>query len=123
MDLELREEDLAFREEVRTFLDTNLTPELRAAGARTTSVFCEPRYTLPWQRILHARGWAAPSWPKEYGGPGWSEVQRSTFAANQAYVNGRLRRTLAMAAMLPWMVIKFGNPDSAAAMAQSLSVP
>ena len=84
MDLELREEDLAFREEVRTFLDTNLTPELRAAGARTTSVFCEPRYTLPWQRILHARGWAAPSWPKEYGGPGWSEVQRSIFAAECA---------------------------------------
>jgi alkylation response protein AidB-like acyl-CoA dehydrogenase len=84
MDLELRDEDLAFRDEVRTFLDENLTPELRAAGARVTSVFCEPRYSLPWQRILHARGWAAPSWPKEYGGPGWSEVQRSIFAAECA---------------------------------------
>src|SRR5512141_2801218 len=84
MNLELRDEDLAFRDEVRAFLDANLTPALRAAGARTTSVFCEPRYTLPWQRILHARGRAAPSWPKEYGGPGWSEVQRSIFAAECA---------------------------------------
>ena len=63
------------------FLDASLTPELREAGRRMTSVFCNKRYSLPWQRILHARGWAAPSWPKEYGGPGWNETQRSIFAA------------------------------------------
>jgi len=84
MDLELRDEDLAFQAEVRAFLDENLTPELKRAGERLTSVFCEPRYSLPWQRILHARGWAAPSWPKEYGGPGWSDVQRAIFAAECA---------------------------------------
>ncbi|MBI1196282.1 MAG: acyl-CoA dehydrogenase [Phenylobacterium sp.] len=84
MDLELSQADLAFQAEVRAFLDENLTPELRAAGARLTSVFCEPRFSLPWQRILHARGWAAPAWPKEYGGPGWTEVQRAIFAAECA---------------------------------------
>lgn len=84
MDLELSPQDLAFRDEVRAFLDANLTPELRRAGERLTSVFCEPRYSLPWQRILHARGWAAPAWPKAYGGPGWSEVQRAIFAAECA---------------------------------------
>ncbi|WP_293677238.1 acyl-CoA dehydrogenase family protein, partial [uncultured Phenylobacterium sp.] len=80
----MRDEDLAFRDEVRTFLDEHLTPELRQAAARTTSVFTEPRYSLPWQRILHARGWVAPSWPVEYGGTGWNEVQRSIFAAECA---------------------------------------
>jgi len=84
MDLELRDEDLAFQAEVRAFLDENLTPELKRAGERLTSVFCEPRYSLPWQRILHARGWAAPSWPKEYGGPGWNDVRRAIFAAECA---------------------------------------
>jgi acyl-CoA dehydrogenase len=81
MDLDLIPADLAFRDEVRAFLEESLTPELRRAGARQTSVFIEPRYSLPWQKILHARGWAAPSWPKEYGGPGWSESQRHIFAA------------------------------------------
>ena len=84
MNLELRDEDLSFRDEVRAFLDANLTPELRVAAARTTSVFCDPQYSLSWQRILHARGWAAPSWPVEHGGPGWNEVQRSIFAAECA---------------------------------------
>ena len=81
MDLELTAADLAFRDEIRAFLAQTLPPELRQAGRRLTSVFCDPAYTLPWQRILHARGWAAPSWPREYGGPGWSATQRSIFAA------------------------------------------
>ena len=35
--------------------------------------------TVRWQRILNARGWAAFNWPKEYGGPGWTPVQRMIF--------------------------------------------
>ncbi len=65
----------------RFFLDEALTPELREAGRRATSVFMDKRYSLPWQKILHAKGWVAPSWPKAYGGPGWTEMQRHIFAA------------------------------------------
>src|SRR3546814_3979628 len=32
------------------------------------------------QKKLHARGWGAPSWPREYGGCEWSAVQRYLFA-------------------------------------------
>lgn len=60
MNLDLTAEDVAFRYEVRTFLEKNLTPDLAAAGRLATSVFIEPEFTLPWQRILHARGWVAP---------------------------------------------------------------
>jgi acyl-CoA dehydrogenase len=70
----------AFRATVQAFLDTALTPELRAAGRRMTSYFCDPRDSLPWQRILHAKGWAAPAWPVAYGGTGWSEAERAIFA-------------------------------------------
>ena len=84
MHLDLAPEDLAFRDEVRGFLESALTPELREVGRRATSVFTDKRHSLAWQKILHARGWAAPSWPKEYGGPGWNEMQRSIFAAECA---------------------------------------
>src|SRR5271156_2973239 len=76
MDLALGPADLAFRDEVRAFLDEHLTPELRAAGRAATSVFIEPRHSLPWQRILHAKGWVAPSWPTDHGGAGVNEMQR-----------------------------------------------
>jgi alkylation response protein AidB-like acyl-CoA dehydrogenase len=84
MNLDLTAEDLAFQAEVREFLETSLTPELRQAGRRATSVFMDKDYSLAWQKILHTRGWVAPSWPVEYGGPGWDEMQRHIFAAECA---------------------------------------
>jgi acyl-CoA dehydrogenase len=84
MNLDLSPEELAFRDEVRAFLDASLTPELREAGRRATSVFMEKRYSLAWQKILHAKGWVAPSWPKEYGGTGWSDMQRYIWSAECA---------------------------------------
>jgi len=76
----LSPEDAAFREEVRAFLDRALTPELRHAGTLMTSVYCDHEAQLEWQALLHRQGWAAPSWPVEYGGCGWSAVQRYIFA-------------------------------------------
>ncbi|MEO7690279.1 MAG: acyl-CoA dehydrogenase family protein [Sphingomonas sp.] len=34
---------------------------------------------MRWQAILDQRGWATPAWPTEYGGPGWSPLQRVHF--------------------------------------------
>ena len=113
MDLELSAEDLTFRDEVRAFLDANLTPELRAAGAGLTSVFCEPRYSLPWQRILHARGWVAPSWPKEYGGPGWNEVQRAIFSAECARAGAPSLAPMGLKMVGP-VIMGYGTPEQKA---------
>src|SRR6201994_2040613 len=38
-----------------------------------------PEEVVRWQRILNAKGWAALSWPREWGGPGWSAIQRMIF--------------------------------------------
>ena len=84
MDLELSAADLAFRDEARAFLADNLPPELQAAGRAATSVFMDRRHSLAWQAILHAKGWVAPSWPVEYGGAGWTDMQRYIFASECA---------------------------------------
>lgn len=72
-------EDAAFRAEVRAFLADKLTPAIRAAGSRMTSVYADHTAQMAWQAILHERGWAAPAWPREYGGAGWSVTQRHIF--------------------------------------------
>ncbi|ODT89621.1 acyl-CoA dehydrogenase family protein [Phenylobacterium sp. SCN 70-31] len=113
MDLELTAGDLAFRDEVRVFLDAHLTPELRAAGVALTSVFCDPRYSLPWQRILHAKGWVAPSWPREYGGPGWSEVQRAIFAAECARAGAPNLAPMGLKMVGP-VIMGYGTPEQKA---------
>ncbi|MGZ6019864.1 MAG: acyl-CoA dehydrogenase family protein [Phenylobacterium sp.] len=74
----------AFRDEVRAFLDAELTPAMRRDARRMTSVYAPHDLCMAWQAILHARGWAAPAWPVEHGGCGWSAAQRYIFATELA---------------------------------------
>ncbi len=80
MQLAWSQDDLKFRDEVRAFLASELTPELRAAAAGMTSVYAPPHISLAWQQKLHAKGWVAPSWPIEWGGCDWSVARRYIFA-------------------------------------------
>jgi alkylation response protein AidB-like acyl-CoA dehydrogenase len=84
MDLSFSADDLAFRQEVRTFFESRLTPELRRAGELMTSVYAAPEIAREWQSILHRQGWAAPAWPKAHGGCGWTPVQYMIFAEERA---------------------------------------
>ncbi|MFZ5671126.1 MAG: acyl-CoA dehydrogenase family protein [Pseudomonadota bacterium] len=113
MNLDLTPEELAFRDEVRAFLDANLTPELRQAGRMTTSVFSDRRYNVPWHRILAARGWAAPAWPVEYGGPGWTEMQRHIFAAECVRAGTPALSPMGLRMVGP-CIMKYGTPEQKA---------
>ncbi|QXU53978.1 acyl-CoA dehydrogenase family protein [Rhodococcus sp. LW-XY12] len=79
MELAWSEADAAFRDEVRSFLEEKLTPEVRRAGRLATSVYSDHEASMEWQRILHERGWAAPAWPVEYGGCDWTQTQHYIF--------------------------------------------
>lgn len=79
MELRLSDEEITFRDEVRQLLAEELTDELKAATAKTTTVFADRDIALEWQRILHKRGWAGVSWPEEFGGTGWDSTKRYIF--------------------------------------------
>ena len=72
--------DEAFRAEIRVFLESVLTDEIREAGRKKTSIWQEPVSANAWQQILYKKGWLVPDWPVEYGGTGWSLTQRYIFA-------------------------------------------
>jgi alkylation response protein AidB-like acyl-CoA dehydrogenase len=76
MELSLSSEEAAFRDEVRAFIAENYPAEMRVANPETD---LSKEQMLLWHRILHRKGWIAPLWPKEYGGPGWSITQRFIF--------------------------------------------
>ncbi len=77
MDLRFTPEELAFRDELRGFIRDNLPADIR--DKVRLGYPAEKEDTRRWQRILNKRGWAAYSWPKEWGGPGWTPVQRMMF--------------------------------------------
>ena len=79
MDLRFTAEDEQFRTEVQDFLASKLTPDMREATRRTTTVFADKALAMRWQKILVEKGWAVPAWPKEYGGTDWTPTQKYVF--------------------------------------------
>ena len=64
MDLTFSDKETAFRDELRTWLaDNKPGPEPEGEESRWA-------YRRDWQRQLFDGGWAAPSWPSEFGGRG-----------------------------------------------------
>jgi alkylation response protein AidB-like acyl-CoA dehydrogenase len=76
VELQLSSEDAAFRDEVRGFIAENYPMEMRVPNPETD---LSKEQMLLWHRILYKKGWIAPLWPKQYGGPGWSITQRFLF--------------------------------------------
>lgn len=113
MDIDFAPEDLDFRDEVRAFFDENLTDELRQAGQLATSIWIDPTYSLAWQRILHEKGWAAPAWPVEHGGPGWSDMQRYLYSLECARASTPLAAPMGLAMVGP-CIMGYGTDEQKA---------
>ena len=77
MDFQPEPELEAFRQEVRAWIRENLPPDLARTGWR--DYHYDREAVRAWTRILNAKGWAAPHWPKDYGGPGWTPIQSFVF--------------------------------------------
>jgi alkylation response protein AidB-like acyl-CoA dehydrogenase len=81
MDVSFSPEEEAFRQEVRSFIEHNFTPEMR--DAMGDDVRSKDSY-LAWHKALYKQGWVAPHWPKQYGGTGWNVTQRYIFNEESA---------------------------------------
>jgi alkylation response protein AidB-like acyl-CoA dehydrogenase len=77
MNLELAPQEQAFRTQVQAFLADHLPRAL--ADKVLLGKQLDKDDIVAWQRILHAHGWGAPSWPRQFGGTGWSPVEQHIF--------------------------------------------
>ena len=77
MELHYTENELAFREQVRAFTQSNLPSDIRNKVLGHQRV--EKDDFVRWHRILNAQGWGAPTWPKQFGGTGWNALERLIF--------------------------------------------
>src|SRR5438270_2009235 len=110
MDLSFNAEERAFQDEVRGFIAKNLTEEMKRATALTPSVFSDPDIGTAWQRALHARGWGAPGWPVEHGGPDWTPAQRWIFETESALAGVPSVNVMGVKMVGP-VIIGFGSPE------------
>ena len=69
--------DIEFEQTVSAFIAEYLDPAIQQRVANSMSI--DKAMQDDWTRKLAAVGWAAPNWPVEYGGTGWSMRRRHQF--------------------------------------------
>ena len=106
MDLEFTEQEHAFRDEVRSFLKEKLPRDVAETVARNRELTREQ--VLRWQSILNEKGWVAAAWPKEYGGTGWSVVERHILSEECALSSAPRIPPFGLNMLGP-VLIKFGS--------------
>ncbi len=85
MDVSFTQEELDFRAEVRAFFEDDFPPGILDKQRRGIPLSREDY--VSWHKAAYQRGWAAPNWPVEYGGTGWTAVQKYIFEDEQARAN------------------------------------
>jgi len=108
MDLSFSAADREFREEVQLFLREHLPLELAAKvheGRKLAKSDMEA-----WHAILNARGWLANHWPVEWGGTGWTFIQKFIFDQETAIANAPRILPFGLSMLAP-VLIKYGSEE------------
>ncbi|MEO7241379.1 MAG: acyl-CoA dehydrogenase family protein, partial [Variovorax sp.] len=77
MDLTFTPVEQAFREQIREWVKSALPADISDKVHNALELTRADHQR--WARILGKKGWLGYGWPTEFGGPGWSAVQRHLF--------------------------------------------
>ena len=108
MDLRYSPEELAFRDEVRGWLDAHLPEDIRDKVTGYQGLSKDD--ILRWHKILAAKGWSVPHWPEEWGGTGWDITQRYLYE-EQFGLAGAPTLPPFGPSMCASVLLKFGTPQ------------
>ncbi|TCP86021.1 alkylation response protein AidB-like acyl-CoA dehydrogenase [Sphingomonas sp. PP-CE-1A-559] len=111
MNLDFDAADDAFRDEVRAFFATDVPDRWKTkvrAGLRL-----EPDDLAQYQRRLNDCGWGAPTWPKEYGGTGWTPTQQYIFWSEAARADAPAQFHQGLELIGP-IIFTYGTPEQKA---------
>jgi len=106
MDLAFTPDEQAFRKEIRAWVAANLPADISHKVLNALHLSRDDMQR--WARILGKKGWLGYGWPKEFGGPGWSSVQKHLFEEECALA-GAPRLVPFGPVMVAPVIMAFGN--------------
>ncbi len=110
MDLSFSPEDMAFQAEVRAWLADNYDGDLKRQLSQSKNGYLDKQGQIRWQKKLAAKGWAAPDWPKEYGGPGFTPSQRYIFNMEMSLAGVPVTSPMGIKMVAP-VIMAFGSDE------------
>ncbi len=106
MDMSFSPEQIAFRKEVREWISSAMPAHIKKK-ADVDGNF-DMKEIMEWHKILAKKGWVAPHWPKEVGGPGWDATRRFIFSEELELAGTPGLSPFGLAMVGP-LIIQFGN--------------
>ncbi|MEM6625609.1 MAG: acyl-CoA dehydrogenase family protein [Pseudomonadota bacterium] len=108
MDLSFSQEDLKFRQEVRDWIEATYDDDLRRQMSLSKNGYLSKAGQLKWQHALYEKGWVAPNWPVEHGGPGWTATQKYIFDMETSLAGTPRASPMGITMVAP-VIMAFGN--------------
>ncbi|MBL0089584.1 MAG: acyl-CoA dehydrogenase family protein [Ideonella sp.] len=108
MDLNFTAEELAFRSDIRQWVAANLPKDISHKVHHALRLSRDDMQR--WAKILGAKGWLGYHWPTQFGGPGWTAVQRHLFEEECALA-GSPRIVPFGPVMVAPVIMAFGTPE------------
>ena len=110
VDFSFSEADLEFQREVRNWLAEAWPAKARRRQAKSAMGRVSRREQVAWQQKLAERGWAAPNWPKEHGGAGFTPTQNYLFDLEMARAGAPRVLPFGITMVAP-VIMKFGTEE------------
>ena len=101
MNFKFSESEEAFREELKSWLNT----ELAARPGNDSDPDSDWAFNLEMRRKLAEKGWLTMAWPEEYGGQSASHMMQVIFAEEMSYNNAPGRDVFGTKMMAPTLMI------------------
>ncbi len=108
MDLSYSPQDIAFQKTVRDWIAANYSDAMRAKMALSKNGYLEKADQVNWQKKLYEKGWIAPNWPKEHGGPGLTASERYMLQSELARAGTPQLSPFGLSMVAP-VIMKFGT--------------
>ncbi len=108
MDLAFTPQEQTFREEIRAWVKENLPEDISHKVHHALELTRDDMQR--WAKILGKKGWLGYGWPKEFGGPGWTAVQKHLFEEETALA-GAPRVVPFGPVMVAPVIQAFGNAE------------
>jgi len=101
-------EELTFQKDVKAFLESEFPSDIKHKV--DNGIALEKDDYVRWQKILNNKGWAAPNWPVEYGGTGWTPTQKYIFAMEMGLYGAMEPVAFGMKMVAP-VIYSFGSEE------------
>jgi len=108
MDLSFTPEEQKFREDIRAWVKENLPQDISHKVHNALELTRDDLQR--WAKILGKKGWLGYGWPKEFGGPGWTAVEKHLFE-EEAALAGAPRIVPFGPVMVAPVIMAYGNPE------------